>query len=81
MRVAFLLVVERVLLLLLVSFEYCMNEEEEGVHLWSEDDWTDEVWNHNRKYDGNKRRRQQTTTTTSGWVAIEVIHVWRGGEV
>lgn len=44
MRVAILLVVERVLLLLLlllVSFEYCMNEEEEGVHLWSEDDWMD----------------------------------------
>lgn len=44
MRVAFLLVVERVLLLLLlllVSFEYCMNEEEEGVHGWSEDDWMD----------------------------------------
>lgn len=45
MRVAFLLVVERVLLLLLllllVSFEYCMNEEEGSIHLWSEDDWMD----------------------------------------
>lgn len=43
MRVAFLLVVERVLLLLLlllVSFEYCMNEEG-SIHLWSEDDWMD----------------------------------------
>lgn len=41
MRVAFLLVVERLLLLLLVSFEYCMNEEEGSIHLWSEDDWMD----------------------------------------